>query len=328
MRALVTGSNGFVGSHLVRYLKERGDHVRAMLRQSSNRELLADVDVELAFADVTDDAGLDEAVDGVDVVYHVAGVIAALDDAGFDRVNIGGTQRVVQAMQRTAPGARLVLVSSMSAAGPATLERPRTESDPEAPVSGYGRSKLRAEAWLRENDGGLWWSIARPVAVYGSGDSATLDLYATARSGIATRLLGAPRQLSWIHVRDLAEGLVACAERDEARGEAFFLNGPEPAATHEFQQAVARRLGVGVTTLPVPTPVLRAVGAASTAWGRLRGRPGFLSSDKVADGLQVSWLMSGAKSAERLGFAPQTTLDDGIDEALAWYIARGRVRPV
>jgi nucleoside-diphosphate-sugar epimerase len=324
--ALVTGANGFVGSHLVRHLLARGHSVRALVRKSSNLELLDGVAPEFAYGDVTDESGLDDAVAGVDVVFHVAGVIAALDDAGFDRVNLGGTQRMLEAVQRAAPTVRrFVLVSSIAATGPAETDAPRRVDEPARPTSAYGRSKLRAETWLREHAGDVPWTIVRPPIVYGSGDSATLELFASAKRGIAVRLSGPDRPLSVVHVSDLAAGMELCATHDAARGDAFYLCGPEDLPMHEFQCRIAHACGRKPITVPVPAMLFRAIGACGDVVGRVRGRPAVLSSDKVSDALQRSWRVDGSYATERLGFRPQVSVDEGIREALAWYEARGRL---
>lgn len=326
MRTLVTGANGFVGSHLVRHLLNGGHSVRAMVRRSSNLELLADTNPEYVYADVTDDAGLDEAVAGVDVVFHVAGVIAALTDDGFDRVNLGGTQKLFAAVQRTNPDlGRFVFTSSMAAAGPAPAHAPRKPDDEPAPTSAYGRSKLRAENWLRQNAGDVRYTIVRPPVVYGSGDAATLDLYVASRRGVAARMAGPDRPLSFVHVRDLVAAMERCATADEAVGRAWFICGGEDITMDEFQRRIGAVLGTNVRSLTVPTGVLRAVGAVSDAVGRMRNKPPVLGADKVSDALQTSWRMDGSAAHRELGFWPEWDFDRGIREAVAWYRANGRL---
>ncbi|MGH7525975.1 MAG: NAD(P)H-binding protein, partial [Gemmatimonadales bacterium] len=118
MRALVTGATGFVGSHLVEALRRRGDEVTALVRSARKAEALAPLGVRLVAGHLHDPAALSRAVEGQDVIYHVAGLVAARDEAEFLRANRDGTANLVAASGRGRV-ARLVLVSSLAAAGPA-----------------------------------------------------------------------------------------------------------------------------------------------------------------------------------------------------------------
>jgi nucleoside-diphosphate-sugar epimerase len=116
--------------------------------------------VRLIPGDLHDHAALREAVRGQQVVYHVAALVGATDEAEFLRANREGTANLVAAMEAVAPYARLVLVSSLAAAGPAQAGRPRHEREPAAPVTMYGRSKLASEEVVRAS--GLPWVISPP----------------------------------------------------------------------------------------------------------------------------------------------------------------------
>ncbi|MCU0621490.1 MAG: NAD(P)H-binding protein, partial [Gemmatimonadales bacterium] len=164
MKALVTGATGFVGSHLVDRLLGAGDAVTALVRSPAKAAGLAQRGVTLVPGDLHDRDALARAARGQDVAYHVAALVGAVDEAEFLRANREGTANVVQALEAEAPAARLVLVSSLAAAGPAPRGAPRGVEAPEAPVTMYGRSKLASEAVVRAS--GLGWVIARPPAVY------------------------------------------------------------------------------------------------------------------------------------------------------------------
>ena len=135
MKALVTGANGFVGAHLVRELLSDGWEVRAMVRRTSDRTRLAGLSPELVEADLLDPPSLGSAVRGCDVVFHVAGAIAAIDTDGFDRVNRAGTENLRSALVEAAAGGagprHVVQVSSLAAAGPSGSDAPVREGMPE-----------------------------------------------------------------------------------------------------------------------------------------------------------------------------------------------------
>jgi hypothetical protein len=116
--------------------------------------------------DLDDPEALVRAAEGVDVIYHVAGLVMARDEAEFHAVNAEGTRRLLEAAAPS--GARFVLVSSLAAGGPTVPGRPLLGHEPPHPVTAYGRSKLAAEAVVRA--GPLPWTIVRPPAVYGPRD--------------------------------------------------------------------------------------------------------------------------------------------------------------
>ena len=117
MKALVTGATGFVGSHVAEALRRRGDDVTALARSARKAEPLTAMGASVVAGDLHDVEALQRAVEGQDVVYHVAGLVAARNEAEFLRANREGTENVVAAMER-AGVSRLVLVSSLAAAGP------------------------------------------------------------------------------------------------------------------------------------------------------------------------------------------------------------------
>ncbi|NNF56667.1 MAG: NAD-dependent epimerase/dehydratase family protein, partial [Rhodothermaceae bacterium] len=84
MRALVTGGHGFIGSHLVRLLMERGAEVRCLYRRPGRPAALAGLDVEVVPGDIRRSEGLDRALRGVDEVYHLAGLTSSLHRAAMD----------------------------------------------------------------------------------------------------------------------------------------------------------------------------------------------------------------------------------------------------
>jgi nucleoside-diphosphate-sugar epimerase len=182
MRALVTGATGFVGSHLVEALQNDSVEVTALARSAAKAADLAQFGVRVVNGDLHDNAGLERAVRDQDVVYHVAGVVAARDEAEFLRSNRDGTRNVVTAAERQGRP-RFVLVSSLAAAGPAPRGAPLSGTEAPHPVTAYGRSKLAAEQIVRSSS--LPWSIVRPPIVYGPRDREVLKVFRLARLGLA-----------------------------------------------------------------------------------------------------------------------------------------------
>src|SRR5215213_414799 len=189
MIAVVTGSSGFIGSHLVDALLARGHTVRALVREDTPTAAL-DPRVQRSVVDLLDDRSVREADawDGATHVFHLAGVTKRRTLAQFRAGNVVPAANVLAGAVARAGGAppRFVLVSSLAAAGPAVaLERPVREDDRSRPIEGYGRSKLEAETAARLYEDRLPVTIVRPAAVYGPRDRDFLRAFRLAVSRVA-----------------------------------------------------------------------------------------------------------------------------------------------
>ena len=199
------------------------------------------------------------------MIFHVAGAIAALDRTGFDRVNRVGTSNLAAAVAAAgnSRGPRhLVHVSSLAADGPSGSDAPVRDGAVPRPVSAYGRSKLAAEAALEPLRGRVPLTVVRPPSVYGSGDTATLDLFRAVQRHVILAQTGSERRMSFVHAGDLARGLREAAESPPPEWRVLYLTGPEDSSLTGFQREIARAMRVrrrGADSRLVP----RAAGAAA-----------------------------------------------------------------
>ena len=225
MKALVTGATGFVGSHLAEALRRRGHEVTALARSPGKAEALIEQGVRVVAGDLHDGAALDRAVEGQDVIYHVAGVVAARDEAEFLRANRDGTENAGRrgGARRRAPASCWCRRSP--AGGPARRGAPLSGAEPPHPVTAYGRSKLAAEQVVTRS--ALPWSIVRPPIVYGPRDREVLKLFRLARLGIAPVFGDGAQELSAVHAADLAEALIAVATSPTTIGGTYHACHPE-----------------------------------------------------------------------------------------------------
>jgi nucleoside-diphosphate-sugar epimerase len=320
MLALVTGAAGFLGTALVNRLSARGDRVRALVRRPAPA-LEALAGVEVVTGDAASGPSLRAAVRDCDVVFHLAGVRRAMDPAEFLRVNAGSTRLALDACLAEAPAlARFVLAGSVAAAGPSRTAR--REDEPLEPVEPYGASKAEAERIAFSYADRLPVTVARPPRIMGPGDRENLFFFRLARAGVAIGFLGPERPLSWIDVDDCARGLVALAERPEARGEAFFLASPATTDALEIQREAARALGVRARAVRLPPSVVRGAAAVAEVVTMITGRRLPLNRKLAAQVLAPGWVCDPAKARERLGFEARTPLAESIARAVAWYRAR------
>jgi nucleoside-diphosphate-sugar epimerase len=334
-RALVTGGTGFVGSNLARILSKQGWDVRCLVRDSSRVAPLEAVGVELVRGSLHDPDSLATAAADVDVVFHLAGRVAAHRRAQFTHDNVEGTRAVAQSCAAQSKPPVMVFVSSLAAGGPGTFAAPRRENDPPAPVSAYGRSKLAAEQAAIAAADNVPLSIVRPPMVFGQGDRASLQLFRQMRFLPIHMSPGLRRfPVSVVHVADLCDALVRVAEGGErvpageptpaTIGTGRYHVAADRAVTYaEFGRLAARAAGWAVAAVPTPRPVFWVAGSLGEVVGRIRRRPSIVNWDKVRESMAKGWVCSDEKIRASLGYAPGAPLEKRFAETVAWYRAHG-----
>jgi dihydroflavonol-4-reductase len=328
MHALITGAGGFLGTWLARALVARGDRVSCLLRPTTDsRELEKALEGHpwtRVVGDVTDPASLKDAVKGVDVVFHLAGIRRAAVRDEFIRVNAHGTRLLCEALAALpTPRPRLVMCGSLASHGPSTPDRPHVEEDAFHPHEWYGESKAEAERIAFSFQDRLPVTVIRPPRILGPGDRENLTFFKLGKQGIRLELKGGPRPLSLVDVEDVVDLLLVLAERPEALGEAFFCAGPERLTLEEMQDVGAKALGFTTRTWRLSPGVLTALAAAADGVTRLTGRKLPLNRKLARQLLAPAWTCSGAKAERLLGFRPRRNLADSITRSGEWYRAQG-----
>jgi nucleoside-diphosphate-sugar epimerase len=319
VNVFVTGGTGFVGAHLVKALIARGDSVAAMVRRPALAEKLGwGPGVRLVRGDLNNEAALRQGCAGADVVYHVAGQIAARNAAEFMACNRDGTANVLEAA-RDGGARRLLFVSSLAVAGPTTPGHPVDETRPPAPVTDYGRSKLAAEVLVRAMP--FPWTIVRPPVVYGEWDRGTLKIFQLARRGVVPVFGDGSQELSVIHAEDLARALIAAATAPAAAGHVYFASHPTPTTSRALVLAAGRAMRGGRTPriVPVPAIVARGVLWATGTLAHIAGRATLLSADKANEYLAPAWTCRSDALTRDTGWRAGIALDDGLRRAADWY---------
>lgn len=320
---LVTGATGFAGSHMVDQLLQAGRWVRVLVRRTSNLRFVPTGRVEAVTADVRDPASLRELVAGVRDVYHFGGLTRARSREEYFRVNCEGTKRLAEAwLEGSGAPRRFVFISSLAASGPAPdADHPRLETDPPAPVTAYGESKLAAEAYLAEHISARAQVLSlRPPAVYGPRDEATLTLFRWIRRGILPLPGPSHSRLSLAYGPELARAAYELAEGG-ATG-VFHISDGEYYSWEEVGQAVADILGRRVVPVPVAGWVVRFAGQLGEWAGRLTGVLPVINREKVGDIRQPFWTCSLQK-ARNQGFEPRVLMNDGMVRTVRWYQTAG-----
>ena len=264
---LITGATGFVGSHIVEKLRVRGEAVRCLVRPATDPRRLP-AGVETTSADLTTGRGLDRALDGAEIVLHVAGITKALAPADYFTANARATEVLARAVAGRA--IRFVYVSSLAAVGPATEGHPVDENTPPHPVSTYGRSKLQGEKIARSLLPDA--VIIRPPVVYGPRDTGVFQILKSVVRGFVVEIAGGDRWFSAIYVEDLAEGVCAAARAPQTAARTYFLAHPDAVSWRRIRRHCRRRImGRRPRTVRVPVAAANSIAFLAKYGRNLRG---------------------------------------------------------
>jgi len=294
--------------------------VAALVRSPGRAEVLRSLDCRLVEGGLEDEAARLALVEGAEVVFHVAGLVAARSEAEFLRVNRDGSAALARAAARAGAG-RLVLVSSLAVTGPSRPGVRVDERSGPGPVSAYGRSKKAGEDAVRA--AGVPFTVVRPPAVYGPRDRAFLTLFRAAARGVVPLLGDGARELTLVHARDLARALLAAAASPATVGGTYHAGNPEPVTQRELAVAVGRAVGRNVRCVTLPAAAVRGLLGAAGAAARALGRVPFLDGDKANELLAPGWTCESEALRRDAGWAAEMPLDQGLAATAGAYREAG-----
>jgi NADH dehydrogenase len=233
---LVTGGTGFVGSHLIRRLRQEGIPVRAIVRNPDKAQALKDLGVDVVKGDVSDAASLEKATSGIERVIHLVGIIQEGAGATFQGVHVEGTRNVIEATKKA--GVRHFFYQS------ALGTRPNANSK-------YHKTKWAAEELVRA--GGISYTILRPSLIYGPGDLFTIRLSEMIRLSPLLPVIGSGRsKVQPIFIDDVATCILKAVTSDCCLNEIYEIGGPDQLTYEEVTVAIADAMGVKRPTLHLP----------------------------------------------------------------------------
>ena len=317
MQAFVTGGSGFVGRALLRRLERRGDDVLALARSADAAATVEALGAEPVEGDLEATDAMAEGMADCDVAFHVA---AKTDEWGpreaFDRVNVRGTEHVLEAARRGGVD-RLVYVSTEAVLVDGTPHEDVDETAPMPadPVTLYAETKGRAERLVRSADGdGLTTVAVRPPTVWGPDDTSVGAKFAHAvESGRFAWIDGGRYPVATGYVENVVEGLVLAATADGVGGEAYFVTDGEPVEFRAFMTELLEARGLSPGDRSLPRPLAKALARGGDRLWRALGLPGQppLSPSYVyLFGLPMT--IDDTKAREELGYEPVVSREDGL----------------
>jgi nucleoside-diphosphate-sugar epimerase len=317
---LVTGATGFIGRRLVARLLAEGCAVRALVLPDESIAGLPEGAVEIVRGSVTDRAEVDRAVDGMDLVFHLAAVVGDWADEGlFRAVTVGGTRSVLSAA--AAQGARAVLASSIVVYGDAIGRGECGEDHPFGGALGhYSRSKQEQEriAFHLADTKDLRVTALRLANVYGPGSRPWVEMAIDQlKSGAPSLIDGGRKNAGLCHVDNAAAAFVLAARTDAAVGRAYNVADGSDITWRRYFEDLARIAGCR-RPRSLPAPIARiAAHACEIAWSRfpLKGRPPITHEALNLVGSHHRIPIERAR--REIGFEPRVRYDEGIAQLAA-----------
>lgn len=322
-KVFITGASGFVGGFLVEEALSRGLQVYAAVRKSSNLQYLTDSRINFIYFNFEDKAEMASIfkTHKFDYVIHNAGLTKTPNPDQYFKVNASYLEYMVEALigSNTIPS-KFTFISSLAAYGPAeyTKNGTVTEDSEPHPVTNYGRSKLAAEKYLKENSK-INYSIIRPTAVYGPREKDLFTVYELISKRLEMTVGLKDQQLTFIYVKDLVRVILDATLLDK-KNVAYFVTDLEIQTSTSYNRAIRSALGVKRSLkLRLPIPLVKVLGFISEKVGKLTNTYPALNIEKVNELEAKSWNCDTSSLVSDLNFSPRYNLERGLMESIEWY---------
>lgn len=324
-KVLVTGANGFLGSWVVRHLLQEGHSVRILVRPNSDLSELAGLEFEKVFGDVTDLESIRKSLGSIETVFHLAGVIAykKADRPLMDKVNVGGTQNVIEAVAGSSVS-RLVYLSSVVAVGAGF--NPQQILNEESPYNiahlnlGYFETKHQAEILVRQafEQKKIDPVILNPSTIYGPGDAKKGSRKTQLKVAQGKFLFYTKGGVNVIAVEDCVSGILSAWKKGRS-GERYILAG-ENLMIRQLFEIIASEAGVEAPRILMPSPVLFGLGWVGDRLTDL-GMKGGISLENAWTSQLYHWFDS-SKAQRELGLRPRPARE-AIAKSVGWMKEKG-----
>ncbi len=318
MKALVTGANGFIGSHLAEKLFKMGYDVSCLVRNTSDLKWLEGLDIKLIKGNCSDEDSLKNCMKNYDYIFHLAGLTKTNCKDDFYSVNTKGTEDIVKSVAKNNPNVqRFVYLSSLSAFGPKLNVNVSGEKQNPQPVSDYGKSKLKGEEAILKYGDKIPVTILRPAAVYGPRDKDFFLIFKFIKKGIMP--YWGDGRISLIYIDDLIDAILLSAKTESAVGETYPLSDGITYSNNEVIKEISSALDIKVFKIQLPRSVLPTIGFFAERISKIMGTSSMINSDKVKELKYTDWICDITKATDNLGFKPKIGLKEGIQWTVNWY---------
>jgi len=347
MKVLVTGGAGFIGSHLVDLLVDKGCKVRVLIRKGKihpaykndkSPEILNHIKkmgVEIVEGNLLDKKSLEKATKGMDKVYHLAAIAheyEGLPEKIYFDVNATGTKNLLDACLKNNVG-RVVCTSSIEATGPSVDGKPVNEKTKPNPVCVYGKSKLECEKICKEyyKKYDLPVTIVRPPMIYGDRNALHERFFRNVKRGVFPIFGSGKTLFEFCYVKNQAYGMYLAGEKKRAIGETYFISEGSY-KVKDVVKTAADVMGIDLKIVTIPKSIGYVIGLTGEILSTVlpfppfkvkeTGRP-YVSRRTVWWTTNSIYICDNSKSRKELGYKPLYSLREGLERTIKWYKEKG-----
>jgi nucleoside-diphosphate-sugar epimerase len=314
MNILITGATGFIGRHLAGALSKTHS-VRCLSRKTSDITTLRDYDVDIAYGDLLVKESLGPALDGIDLVYHLAGEVYSRHKQDYYKGNVLATQNLLEACKEKGTK-RIIFLSSISVYKPATKGTLLSEESACEPITIYGKTKLDAEGLIKECN--IPWVIVRAPIIYGPHQPPVMNrLFLDAFNKRKIYTVGKednPRSLCFIS--NLVEGLMSLENKPDTNGKIYILSDHSPYAFDEIITAISGVIGQEIEIVHLPNILGNISWQINNLMGKLFNL--YFIELYAMKTMQLHWECDITKAKKEIRYSPNVTLEMGMKITMDW----------
>ncbi len=325
MKVLVTGGTGFTGKALVKRLIDDGYEVISLdYQEGLKTDEIRGWGAEVVIGSVTDKEVVEQCMDGVEIVHHLAAAFRELDvpDTYYDEVNVGGTKNVLESA--FAHKVKKFIYCSTCGVHGNVENPPGDETAPIQPADYYQRTKYEAEPLVNAYcEKGMETVILRPAAIYGPGDPERFQMIFKRVSNGTFPMFGSGKTLYHpLYIDNLIDALMLAMEPGKGVGEAYLIADEDYVEIETLVKKTAQALGVTVKIPHFPVmPLVIAGHICEKVCAPFHITPPIFP--RRVDWFRQNRAFKIDKAKRDLGYQPKVDLDEGLKRTGEWYRQEG-----
>jgi len=314
MNILITGATGFIGRHLTAALSKT-HNVRCLVRKTSDISDLRNLNVEMAYGDLLLKDSLEPALDGIDLIYHLAGEVYSRHKSDYYKGNVLATKNLLEACKEKGLK-RIIFLGSTGVYKPVATKTSLTEESECRPITFYGETKLDAEELIKKYN--IPWVIVRAPVIYGPHQQGVLNrFFLDAFNKRKVYIVGAGDNLrSLCFVDNLTAGLVLLANRADVNGKTYILSDDSPYTFNEIIRTASKVIKQSVEVVHLPSffgniswKIYRTM---NNVFGLCFVELYAIKKTQLHEAYDIT------KAKNDIGYNPNITLEAGIESTIDW----------